>query len=309
MTKRFSFSIANEYDVKIDEMQGLNVIQSTEEKRKNHNIVTVNIDGLVINYLLFHIGLYKQLVKACEILTVLINNRLTLAAEKRLQLEKQLVRLLWIVKHHNTETSRSKLDSIWSLSTCCLVNLFCLARMKNPDSVCSHCYACAQQRCQYGLTSHNLINGLILMTYEISEQAYREVMTEKLAMQRVFRIESFGDVSNMIQTKNYINLINAVETVRFAAWTKNVVTWVKTFEQYGKPKNLVFITSSNHVNMIDEWEEYSKWIDHRFTVYDKDGAKKVVISCGGRACMADCIMKGKGCYFHNTEKDIREELK
>lgn len=86
---------------------------------------------------------------------------------------------------------------------------------------------------------------------------------------------------------------------------------ISLFLKADKPKNLVYIHSSNCVNMPETWilKKYS-FVDHVFTVYSKDyiAAHGIKINCGGRACK-DCIAAGKKCYFRDGNKEINESLK
>lgn len=219
-----------------------------------------------------------------------------------------LVSCVWIVEHHNTETSKSKLDGIKSISTCCLDNDFCLFRMNDSNSICHDCYAGTQQERQHGLQEHNIINGIILRNVAIPAEYWQAL---SFSNDRFARIESFGDVANETQVENYISVMHAFPETIFAAWTKNVVIWFNVLEKIGKPANMVFIVSSCHKNVVIKLaDKYAKYVDHVFTVYDKEYIIKnnVDINCGGRACK-ECIAAKKNCYFRNTEYHIREEIK
>lgn len=216
-----------------------------------------------------------------------------------------LASFLWIVEHKDTDTANSKLAGIKSLSTCCLDNKFCLFRMQDSNSICSHCYAATQQERQHGLTDHNIINGVILRNVLFPVSV---LVTLPLWNEKFFRIESFGDVENVTQARNYIRLAKAFPFTSFAAWTKNYNVWKKAFEEEGgKPENLSFIISSCYVNVeADIPEGLQGVVNHVFTVYEK--GENVSINCGGRKCM-ECLKAHKNCYFTDTEKDIRETLK
>ena len=216
-----------------------------------------------------------------------------------------LVAMLWIVEHKDTDKSNSKLAGIKSLSTCCLDNRFCLFRMQDSNSICHHCYAATQQERQHGLTDHNIINGVILRNVLFTID---NLKTLPLWNENFFRIESFGDVENVTQARNYIRLCKAFPSVKFAAWTKNHNVWKKAFDmEGGKPENLSFIISSCYVNMeMSIPENMQSVVNHVFTVYDHNYC--VDINCGGRKCM-ECLKAHKNCYYTDTEKQIREELK
>lgn len=279
-----------------------------DEKRRAENVVTV-FDGMeYTHYIMFYKGLENLLIKACKAIAAIVNSPADCNPVEYKRNYKALIDCLWIVNHHSTAKRHSKLDGIKSLSTCCLNNKFCRARMLDKCSVCSHCYAASQQKVQHGLTEHNVINGLILQNVGIPTWAWQEYKGKAIALETVFRIESFGDVSNLMQIYNYISLCRAFPSVNFAAWSKNVAMWLAAFDTIGKPENLSFVTSSNHVNKCDDWKDSR--IDHTFTVYDKKGVsdQHIVINCGGRACK-ECIAKKIGCYYKGKDKHIRELLK
>lgn len=284
-----------------------NVVRvGTDEKRKAGNVVTVFDGKTETHYIMFHKGLEKILLAVCMLLADLLNGNAQGNVYKRYMVS--LVKHIWLVHHKNGKKRKSKLAGIISLSTCCLNNPFCLARMRDKTSICAHCFAATQQSIQYGLTEHNIINGLILQNIGIPEWAWQAAYGKVLVNQKEFRIESFGDTANMIQACNYLTFCKAFPHMNIAAWTKNVNIWLHAMDIMGKPANLSFVTSSYKVNKKDIYTD--KRIDHSFTVYDKKtiAEKHIDINCGGRSCMG-CIEKHVGCYFPDTERDIREELK
>lgn len=204
----------------------------------------------------------------------------------------------------------SKLDGLQSISTCCLDNVFCIARMNKEDKyhICKHCYAASQQKRNFALTEHNIINGLILRTVLFPEKFAALVPFSTLYA----RIESFGDVGNVTQARNYTRIMKTHPAINFGVWSKNFGTWYFAFEkENGKPENSTFVVSSERINKEElyQYEHHKNYIDHVFTVYEK--GVDVEINCGGRRCM-DCIMNKKGCYFKPSEDNpvsIKEELK
>ncbi len=127
-----------------------------------------------------------------------------------------LVAYIHQVHHTDTEKSKSKLAGIVSVSTSVCDNSICAARRKDPDSICSWCFAANQQARQAGLREWNTINGLILRNVLIPFKYFRGL--EKLVLSLYTRIESFGDTANVIQARNYIRIARANSLNRFAAW-------------------------------------------------------------------------------------------
>lgn len=223
---------------------------------------------------------------------------------------EKLVSLLWIVNHHDSDGSNSKLAGLNSMSTCVCDNATCIARIKAGDTICAHCYADAMQRRFKGLAEHNIINGWILRNVEIRPEDFRKAFPF-IGIQRFFRIESFGDVGNVLQVKNYFNLCNAFPGTQFVAWSKNHSFYARAIEEAGKPENLIYIASSLRVNNPDlQLLDKFSFIDKLFTVYSKDYAREngIEINCGGRKCY-ECIFAGKNCYHKNGAKIINELLK
>ncbi len=265
------------------------------ENRKPIIEEEINLSYTKGKYSFFTKSVAKLFIKAFAILE-------TITEKTKLTITKviNLVLCLWIVNHMS-----NKLEGICSISSSVHDNCFCKARQAIKDCICKFCYAYNQQSYQTGLKEHNILNGIILRNVLIPIKAFK-------ALTIVFpylRIESFGDVSNVIQARNYIRIIKAFPEKRCAIWTKNILIWKQAIDIEGKPKNTTFVYSSSFLNKPVPKAETNKYdfIDHVFTVYTKEYAKKnnIVINCGGRKCM-ECIMKKINCYYRNTEFYINE---
>lgn len=193
-----------------------------------------------------------------------------------------------------------KLQGIQSVSTLSVCNPYCIARMADGDSVCSHCYVQGHNY-KTSLMAH-LIANFIRLTKSILPDDCLPIITSVFG-----RIESFGDVYNVIQARNYIRLIRKNACVKFAIWSKNDAIWQKAFEIDGKPENCTFVLSSDKVNVpAIPREQMKKYIDYIFTVYDFDFVVKhdIKINCGLRKCM-EC----KHCYVRGNAISVNEILK
>ena len=214
----------------------------------------------------------------------------------------RLVSCLWIVNHN-----ANKLQGISSISSSVHDNCFCKARQALKNCICKFCYAYNQQSYQTGLKEHNILNGIILRNILIPVKFFKVLPI----LFPYLRIESFGDVANVIQARNYIRIIKAFPGKRCAIWSKNIMIWKKAFDLEGKPKNTTYVHSSSELNKPDniDKEKYS-FVDHVFTVYTADYIKKhnIIINCGGKKCL-ECIIAKKNCYFRNTEFFINEKKK
>lgn len=191
-----------------------------------------------------------------------------------------------------------KMAGVNCLSTSNLVNPFCAARKKDPNSICSKCYADSTCKRYHALQENMKRNSDILTNtlFEISDFPLINAV--------IFRFEAFGDLINKTQCMNYFRLCKANPHVHFALWTKNpgiVKQAIAAGES--KPENLVILLSSAK---IGERVNPEKWdfVDKTFTVYRKNEMDLKMINCGSRCCLS-C----QRCYHKETENDIREYLK
>lgn len=202
--------------------------------------------------------------------------------------EAQLAQFMWdaICTNHT-----GKMTGMWSLSTSCLCNKYCLARMKDPNSICSKCYSERQMEWQENLRIKLYRNTLILTTIEIPVKLMPRFNVMK------GRFESHGELNNVIQIKNFFNLCKANPGTIFALWTKNTFLFPEARKQgVRKPKNLIIIESSFKINEVTKPSD--PWVDKVFTVFNKKFAREhgIEINCGGRCCMTcetDCYKKNK----------------
>lgn len=200
-------------------------------------------------------------------------------------------------------THTGKLAGLKSIGTCCANNEFCLARMKDKEGVCCHCYANTYMKMRASLKEHLIENGNILKSRIL--EGNEIPVTNDL----IYRFESFGDLANETQLINYVNICKRNPYTNFGLWTKNVGICDRVFNKMGveKPNNLSLVVSSPKMNISIELNMEKFWfVDHIFTVYDKKFIEKnnVNINCGARSCLG-C----KQCYLKDTEFYINEKLK
>lgn len=205
--------------------------------------------------------------------------------------------------------TKSKMGGIPSISTCCLLNPACIARMMNGEAVCSHCFSAALQRIRTGLKLTTSQNYYILNKQRIKDapQIHWTAKAIKLNPDKLVRIESFGDVASTLQAINYLLIVIANPDCKFAAWTKNLRYWVEAFKLMGKPENLTLVFSSLNINRADFIPDWARpYVDHRFTVYTAEWleAHGIKSNCAGISC-AGC----QKCYHRGTAFDIIEILR
>lgn len=192
-----------------------------------------------------------------------------------------------------------KMEHIPSISTSCEENPICIARMKNGDSVCAKCFADVTVR-RYTELGKNCAANYDLLTNEVLPLTALPIFKPGV---EIVRIESFGDVANVTQAINYINIIKVNPSVMFAWWSKNAPIINEAFEKIGKPRNVVMVESSETLN---KQKEISPNFDKVFTVYDEAHivGQKVKINCGARSC--DTCRR---CYSKRTGMIVNERLK
>lgn len=192
-----------------------------------------------------------------------------------------------------------KMEGVKCLSSSCLCNPFCAARRNNPEMVCSACFAAGTVG-RYKALNQNMMHNTEILTSTLFEVDAFPALNDS-----IFRLESFGDLVNATQARNYIRFAKANPYTRFALWTKNPGILAQAIALEGKPENLICILSSAY---LDKRCDASKWdfIDKTFTVYRPDtvAVNGIDINCGARNCLT-C----QRCYRHDTETDIREQLK
>ena len=206
-----------------------------------------------------------------------------------------------------SDNMSGKMAGIPSISTSVLENPICQKRREQKDSICSKCFA-ASTAARYSSLAKNLASNLELLTGEILPAETLPRFIPELA--NIVRFESFGDLANVNQAINYLNIARINPDVRFALWTKNIGFLAKAVEMAGKPENIRIIYSSPIINQAIDVEKTQRafpCIDAVFTVYDKKhvAANGIDINCGAKSCIT-C----RNCYDRpDFYSDIREQLK
>lgn len=205
---------------------------------------------------------------------------------------------------HFTTKMNGKMQGMESLSTSCNVNPHCIARMKDNNSICSHCFSHAQMNCFKSMNAPLEKNAEILTAniFDVDDMPIINCL--------YFRFEAFGDLINYKQVANYFNLCRKNPAVNFALWTKNpwIIDECMTIYGYEKPDNLNIVYSSPilNVRMQDSFLNKYPFIDKIFTVYDAHTIENenIKINCGARSCIG-CGL----CYTKNDVRIINEKLK
>lgn len=200
-------------------------------------------------------------------------------------------------------THSGKLEGLHSISTSVALNPICKERAKDPNTICSHCYASRYVGMREGLRNKLAMNTEAL-------QALIPMDELPIINDLFFRLESFGDVMSEAQAANYYRTAMKNCSTTFAAWTKNVKYYEEAHERTTrKPDNFILIYSDPVINgHSNEWYEtffkLHPLVDKIFVVYDKEHAKHVDINCGAKRCLS-CLI----CYQKSGVRIIRETLK
>lgn len=201
---------------------------------------------------------------------------------------------------HISDNMSGKMHDIPSVSTSCMCNPICKARMKNGNSICASCFAVAT------INHYKTLGVAMENNYELlnADVLPFEMLPNLKKTVEITRIESFGDVASETQAENYHRFITKNPHVMFAWWSKNMKIIEPIFNRLGKPSNVVMIESSPMVNV--EIKPSSWIVDKVFTVFDDEYIKahNVEINCGARDCNT-C----RRCYKKSTEKSVKERLK
>lgn len=200
---------------------------------------------------------------------------------------------------HFTTKHTGKMAGMASISTSVTTNERCAKNAQIKGSICEKCFAAKQMKIFPSMEKPMVENQRIL-TSEI-------LPPEKLPIINhiYFRFESFGDLNNATQVKNYFNICYKNPRVKFALWTKNPDYIAQAIrEGYSKPDNLNIVLSSLFVNQ--ERKNPFPFVDKVFTVYDADHIESqgIEINCGAKSCFG-CGL----CYEKNGITVINEKLK
>ena len=223
-------------------------------------------------------------------------NRTLVSLEKRVFIEKSI-----------SEQS-GKMEGIPSISTSVKLNPNCMRNRACKGSICEHCYANAYAGFRKTLREKLEINTLFYTRYELTKKDIPKINS------KYFRFESFGDLINTTQVKNYFTIARANSDTYFVLWTKNPSIIGKAILEGAKvPKNFRIIVSELYLNQPISGRYFANlkslfpFVSKIFSVYSPDYIQghNIDINCGGRKCL-ECLR----CYNKSDRtKLIREKLK
>lgn len=191
-----------------------------------------------------------------------------------------------------------KMADFMSISTSALCSVSCALRSKYAGSVCKHCCSRKMLKLRKTLREKMERNTVFYTKYEILPDCV------PLFNACFFRFESFGELQNETQVKNYFTIARKNPHCVFAIWTKNI-NHIGDAIRHGevKPDNLIVVYSSLYVNTPEKRPPLEGIADKIFTVWsDSETAKKAGhnINCPKqcRDCMK-CYTKEDSTFFIN----------
>lgn len=200
---------------------------------------------------------------------------------------------------HITTNHTGKMEDMASLSTACICNERCLARMRVAGSICEGCFANRMFKMYNENFEDCFVDNFKILTSVVIPYELMPLLNYS-----IFRYESFGDVANEIQAENYRRLAVMNPYVTFGWWTKNYDIVKKVFDKHGKPSNVKLIVSSFMLNEQYKIEDYP-YADKIFTVYTTKYLKahpEIKINCGKKNKCFAC----QKCYRDNNIVYINE---
>ena len=207
--------------------------------------------------------------------------------------------------HVTKHTDGTKMDGIQSISTSVLQNPICQARRKCEGSICAKCYANSLCKMRKSLEEHLAENMTKLSSRLLTRQEAALVPGSSI----IARIESFGDVANVTQARNYIRIIRQHPGSKWGVWSKNWGIWHAAFKAEGKPRNCTFVLSSPELNKRADVPEMMKsYVDHVFTVWDREAYDRLFRG-GKTECAGIQCMKCQKCYKKRSSFYIDERVR
>ena len=222
------------------------------------------------------------------------------------------------VIHTTVPDSAHKLAGGTGINTSVRNNPICAARRQKAietedySCVCIECYA--DNICgAYGSLEKALEYNQYILTHRIL--AKDEILQIPIWTLYV-REEMFGDVTNLIQAINYVNIAKYRPDKKVTVWSKNHNIYYNAFKKCGKPENMNYVFSSVHLDEIEEIPDYMRpYVDHRFTVATTEEKYNELLKtipnsrpCAGISCFkpVECGGCGAVCYEKNKYFDLIE---
>lgn len=212
-----------------------------------------------------------------------------------------------LIDYMITDDFTGKMQGMHGIGTSVKLNPFCKLNQLCENAICKDCYA---ENMRKSVAYKLALCTYVLCTYEF--------LPEQIPLLNClqFRFESFSDLMNDTQAKNYLNISAKNPGVKKAIWTKRPEILYRNIVNHCggvKPENLMVVVSSMKLNAPDTTikGKYMLFgnidmVNHVFTVFTADYAlaNNIIIQCGNSVCLACGI-----CYNGNTGFYVNEILK
>ena len=192
-----------------------------------------------------------------------------------------------------------KLDSIKSINTNTVTNDFCIKMNKAKDTniICTKCYSHAmlktfRKNCQPSFQRNSdLLSTRVLEQEELP-----------LILDAFFRFDSHGELINVTNLINYVNITKKNPHCSFGLWTKRKDIIKRYFKDNDCPPNLILIYSNPKISNI--LSKPPKHFHRTFNnVLEHEEVERQ--NCTGQQCK-NCLL----CYTPNNGVDtIVEKVK
>lgn len=212
-------------------------------------------------------------------------------------------------EHINVAEHTGKMEFIPSISTDKLLNGNCAAMMKsaNDKCICKHCYVDKTFKL-YKQLEPTLINNTRILAGRLLTRTEVSQIARSFCNTSIARFESFGDLNNVTQLRNYAAIARMCKHTKFALFTKHFKVVLEYFRAGSRlPDNVTLVLSSPFIDyalnkpFVDAFRKY-----HRRTItftVTEDKANPG-INCGKRKCV-EC----RNCYDSKYPHDVLELVK
>lgn len=212
-----------------------------------------------------------------------------------------------LINYMITDEFTGKMLGMLGIGTSVKLNPFCKLNQLCENAICKDCYA---ENMRKSVAYKLALCTYVLCTYEFTPEQI------PLLNCLQFRFESFSDLMNDTQAKNYLNISAKNPHIKKAIWTKRPEILYRNIINHCsgvKPEKLSVVVSSMKLNTPDTTIKGKymlpgniDMVNHVFTVFTASYAlaNNIIIKCGNSVCLKCGV-----CYNENTEFYVNEILK
>lgn len=212
----------------------------------------------------------------------------------------------------NITKHSGKMEGLRSLSTYKNFNENCKRLAQNKLSICSHCYVDKNIK-RYSTKEGNALENALVDNHKLLTSRLltkEEIIRLNLFNDVYFRFESFGDLNNEIQLRNYVNIAKHYKNTNFALFTKHYNIVYKFVKENKMPNNInlvlsgIFLNNPFNTAIVDYIKKYHK-NTITFVVYDEETAEETNTRINCQKKCNTCL----NCYKKGKKFDVVEKLK